>query len=215
MSNLEVHTYPLGLIETNAFLILNRDKQEALLIDAPHDAYKVITDQLKQFDCKLKGLVITHGHWDHMGDAALFQQDGVTIYAHEADQMWIENPSVFSFFMPPEVPEILPVKIDKLLGHEDKVRLLGEEMEVRHVPGHAPGNILLYLPSEKWAFVGDVIFAGSVGRYDLPGSNAKDLVKSIRNQVYTLPDDTIIYSGHGPETTVGHEKLYNPVIQGK
>ena len=86
-------------------------------------------------------------------------------------------------------------------------------MEIRHVPGHCPGNVLIYLKKESCAIVGDVIFAGSVGRYDLPGGNFSVLEESIKTQVYTLPDNTTIYPGHGPSTTVAHEKVHNPMVK--
>ena len=86
-------------------------------------------------------------------------------------------------------------------------------MEIRHVPGHCPGNILVYLPCQEAAIVGDVIFSGSVGRYDLPGGDFEVLQQSIRKEVYSLPDSTTLYPGHGPTTTVGHEKVSNPFVR--
>jgi len=94
------------------------------------------------------------------------------------------------------------------------LELLGVSMEIRHVPGHCPGNILVYVASESSAIVGDVIFAGSVGRYDLPGGDFGILENSIKTQVYTLPDETVLYPGHGPKTTVAREKVSNPYVRG-
>ena len=96
----------------------------------------------------------------------------------------------------------------------DQLELLATKMEIRHVPGHCPGNVLVYIASEKAAIVGDVIFAGSVGRYDLPGGDFSVLKKSIKTQVYSLPDETTIYPGHGPVTSVGQEKAGNPYVKG-
>jgi glyoxylase-like metal-dependent hydrolase (beta-lactamase superfamily II) len=93
------------------------------------------------------------------------------------------------------------------------LELLGTTWEVRHVPGHCPGNVLFHVPSERVAFVGDAIFAGSVGRTDLPGGSADVLAKSIRTQIYTLPPETVLFPGHGPETTVDDERFSNPFVR--
>jgi glyoxylase-like metal-dependent hydrolase (beta-lactamase superfamily II) len=113
-----------------------------------------------------------------------------------------------------------PVKVDTWVAQGDKFTALGVEVEVRHVPGHCPGNVLFYFAGNKnakaagAAFVGDALFAGSVGRTDLPGGSFEQLERSIREQIYTLPDDTIVFPGHGPRTAVRNEKQGNPYVQG-
>jgi glyoxylase-like metal-dependent hydrolase (beta-lactamase superfamily II) len=109
--------------------------------------------------------------------------------------------------------ELLPVPIDHWIKAGDTLDLLGDQLEIRHVPGHCPGNILVYVASAQAAIVGDVIFAGSVGRYDFPGGDFSVLEQSIKTQVYTLPDETVIYPGHGPNTSVVQEKSGNPFVR--
>jgi glyoxylase-like metal-dependent hydrolase (beta-lactamase superfamily II) len=107
-----------------------------------------------------------------------------------------------------------PVKVDSWGAQGETFPALGTQVEVRHVPGHCPGNVLFYFAREKMAFVGDALFAGSIGRTDLPGGSLAQLARSIRSQIYTLPDDTAIFPGHGPATTVGRERLANPHVRG-
>jgi len=203
---MKIETFELGPIETNAYLI--SDKESAILIDAPHGAWECI----KKKGIIPQALILTHGHWDHIADAWRFQEAGIPIYAHSGDQGWIEDPGPMNAMLPPQL-HFPGVKIDHLVKQGDILKFLGSSFEVRHVPGHAPGNIILYNNSEKVAFVGDVIFSGSVGRYDLPGGDPNVLRESIRSQIYSLPDQTVLYSGHGPTTTVGKEKSSNPFVR--
>lgn len=206
---MEIRKFILGPIETNAYLLL--EKAEAVLIDAPHGALKAITPVLEKTGAKLRALFLTHGHWDHISDARRIQDTGVKVYAHSGDRTWIEDPSFVMKRFPMLSYE--GIKIDHIVKSGEILELIGEEFEVRHVPGHAPGNVLFYNAANNAAFVGDVIFARAVGRTDLPGGSFDVLEKSIKEQVYTLPDDTVIYSGHGPETTVGEEKKSNPYVK--
>jgi glyoxylase-like metal-dependent hydrolase (beta-lactamase superfamily II) len=106
-----------------------------------------------------------------------------------------------------------PVMIDNWVDQGDVVPILGEPVEIRHVPGHCPGNILFYFKNLKAAFVGDALFAGSIGRTDLPRGDFPTLEKSIKDQIYTLDHDTVVYPGHGPQTKVGQERATNPFVQ--
>jgi hydroxyacylglutathione hydrolase len=105
-----------------------------------------------------------------------------------------------------------PVPVNRWLKAGDRFQALGTEVEVRHVPGHCPGNVLFYFPAAHAAFVGDALFAGSIGRTDLPGGDFAQLEKSIREQIYTLPPETVVFPGHGPQTTVAHEREHNPHV---
>jgi len=146
-----------------------------------------------------------------MADAAACQVTGAQVYAHADDREWIENPMRQADFLVEGI-ELAPARVDHFLTHGQILEIAGFNFEVRHVPGHAPGNVLFYSTEMKAAFVGDVIFAGSVGRADLPGGDWDVLEQSIRTQVYTLPDDTVIYPGHGPKTTVARERKSNPYV---
>lgn len=210
---MNIKTFELGPIGTNAFLLWKDGFDDAILIDAPHGAGDIISSFIKSKDLKLKALILTHGHWDHIADAAFFQNAGVPIYAHKGDQGWIEDPTPMNAMLPPQL-HFKGVKVNHLLSHGDILTFFETKFVVRHVPGHAPGNILLYSESENLAIVGDVIFSGSVGRHDLPGGSPSVLKESIKTQIYTLPDETVLYTGHGPTTTVGKEKRTNPFVQG-
>ena len=211
---MEIHALPAGPLETNAYLLTDRARGEAVLVDAPHEVLPEVQALLQKTGCKLVALLITHGHWDHTGDAARVQRTGVPLYAHEADRMFIETPEVMELFVVPGL-RLEAAKIDRVVAQGDTFELLGDTVEVRHVPGHCPGNVLFHFRKSGAAFVGDAIFAGSIGRTDFPGGGFEMLEHSIRTQIYTLPDATVLYPGHGPETTVAEEKANNPYVRSR
>ncbi|MBS0633243.1 MAG: MBL fold metallo-hydrolase [Verrucomicrobia bacterium] len=207
---MKLHVLPSGMIQTNAYLLIDEKRREAVLIDAPGEIWAQVGPILAQEKCKLTELWITHGHWDHMqGGAEVVRATGAKVRAHEADRAMIETPEIMERFMGEDLG-LEPVHVDEWLEQGEKFSALGQEIEVRHVPGHCPGNVLFYLGGA--AFVGDALFAGSVGRTDLPGGDMKVLEKSIRTQIYTLPGKTVVYPGHGPATTVEEEKRSNPYV---
>lgn len=209
---MDIRTFELPPIGTNAFLVANPELKKALLVDAPGSAYETIEPILEKEGWELEALLLTHGHYDHMIDTHSFNEAGVKVYAHEDDRDWIENPSVQASLLPFGLL-IEDARIDVIVKSVDTLKLIGHTIEVRHVPGHAPGNVLFYFPESKCAFVGDAIFAGSVGRTDLPGGDWDVLKRSIEEQIFTLPDDTVLYPGHGPATSVGREKATNPFLR--
>jgi glyoxylase-like metal-dependent hydrolase (beta-lactamase superfamily II) len=211
---MKITTFEAGYIGTNAFLLTDTERGEAILFDAPHNVSDHVQRVLDKEGCTLKTLVLTHGHWDHTGDAAKIRSEGVEVLAHEADRPLIEDPSVMSIFFPPGI-DVDPCTIDRFIGEGDTIDVLGRTGEVRHVPGHCAGNILVYLEDEAVAIVGDALFAGSIGRTDLPGGDFETLATAIRTRIYTLPDDTRVLCGHGPETTVGREARSNPFVPRK
>lgn len=210
-TRVRLHVLPAGYIQTNAYLLTAADRGEALLIDAPHDVWRDVNQILTASNCRLVALLLTHGHWDHTGDAAEIQATGVPVYAHEADRALIETPEVMAPFSLPGV-KLAPTRIDQLVTDGQIMELAGQSIEVRHVPGHCRGNVLFYFSALTAAFVGDALFQGGIGRYDLPGGDFDVLERSIRTRIYTLPAETIVYSGHGPETTVGVEMQSNPFV---
>jgi glyoxylase-like metal-dependent hydrolase (beta-lactamase superfamily II) len=213
MAAMEIHTLPAGPIQTNAYLVLDRDAARAVLIDAPHGVWSEVSAALADAGARLEALLLTHAHWDHTGDAAAIQATGVPVYAHEADRPLYENPAIQEIFSMPgfSIPSVL---MDHAVAHGDRLELVGHSIEVRHVPGHSAGNVLFHFPALGAAFVGDAIFAGSVGRTDFPGCSMAELERSIRTQIYTLPPETRLLPGHGPATTVSRERATNPFVSG-
>jgi glyoxylase-like metal-dependent hydrolase (beta-lactamase superfamily II) len=138
---------------------------------------------------------------------------GAKVSAHADDKILLETPGVMEVFLPSTI-KLEPVRVDRWLTQGETFSALGRVWEVRHVPGHCPGSVLFWCAAEGLAFSGDAIFQGSVGRTDFPGGSMKRLEESIRTQIYTLPDATILYPGHGDATTVAAEKAGNPFVRG-
>ncbi|HTJ79098.1 MAG TPA: MBL fold metallo-hydrolase [Rariglobus sp.] len=211
---MKIHTLPSGPIETNGYLLTDAKRGEAVLIDAPGGILDEITPLLNKEGCKLTELWITHGHWDHTQDAAkVVRATGAKVLAHADDKALIETPKVMSAFLGGAI-KLEPLQVDHWVQPGEHFNALGLDVEVRHVPGHCPGNVLFYFQAAGAAFVGDALFAGSVGRTDLPGGNREVLTQSILTQIYTLADETVVYAGHGEPTTVGEEKKGNPFVRG-
>lgn len=209
---MKIHVLPSGPIQTIGYLLTDSALGEAVLVDAPGDIVAKIKPVLEREGCTLKELWLTHGHWDHTQDSARVKREfGVKVVAHAADRSLIETPQLMEEFMGARLG-LEPVVVDAWIKQGDLLKVLGREFQVRHVPGHCPGNVLFYSPGAKVAFVGDALFKAGVGRWDLPGGSFDVLEKSIRGQIYTLPDDTIVFPGHGERTTVGVEKATNPYV---
>ncbi len=209
---MQIRTLTAGPLETNAYLLTRSGHRELVVVDCPDDSFSHVETVARDEGLTLDSVLLTHGHYDHTADLSLFQNAGARVLAHDADRFLIEHPEVMTVMLPPGM-KVDPARIDVPVAQGDKHRFLGLEVEIRHVPGHCPGNVLFYFPEMKAAFVGDAIFAGSIGRYDLPGGNFEELEESIQKQIYTLPDDTVLYPGHGPATTVGREKQSNPFVR--
>jgi glyoxylase-like metal-dependent hydrolase (beta-lactamase superfamily II) len=208
----KIHVLPSGPIQTIGYLLLEPALGEAVLVDAPGGILAKIQPLLAGAGCTLKELWLTHGHWDHTQAAAeVVRETKALVRGHRDDRALFETPEIMEERMGRKLG-LEPVKIDEWVGQGDRVLALGREFEIRHVPGHCPGNVLFYQAEMKSAFVGDALFKAGVGRWDFPGGDFDLLAKSIREQIYSLPDDTIVFPGHGPRTTVGSEKSGNPYV---
>ena len=211
---MKIHVLPSGPIQTVGYLLTESKLRAAVLVDAPWDILAKIQPLLAKEDCTLQELWLTHGHWDHMQEAARVRREtGARVRAHRADRNLLETPELMEGFMGARLG-LEPVTVDAWVEQGDRLAALGREFEVRHVPGHCPGNVLFYSADAKSALVGDALFKAGIGRCDLPGGDFAQLARSIREQIYTLPDDTIVFPGHGPRTTVGEEKAGNPFVAG-
>ena len=203
---------PSGPIQTNGYLLLDAGRGEAVLVDAPGGILERVTPLLATAGARLTELWLTHGHWDHMQEGARVKREtGARVRAHRADQPLIETPEIMEGFMAQRLG-LEGVPVDNWLEPGEELAALGRTFEVRHVPGHCPGNVLFHCAAAGVAFVGDALFAGGVGRWDLPGGDFDTLARSIREQIYTLPGETIVFPGHGPRTTVAAEQAGNPYV---
>lgn len=200
---------PVGPLQMNAVLLTDPAAGEAILVD-PGDESARLLDWVRASGCRLIALLATHGHFDHVGAAAAVgAATGLPLRCHPADAPMIRQLPLIQEaygFPPSEVPTLVTDLTDGA-----RVPLGSGHLDVVHVPGHAEGEVMFSLPG--LALVGDCLFAGSVGRTDLPGGDFATLEKSIRERIYTLPDDTIVVCGHGPDTSVGREKATNPFVR--
>ena len=210
---LEIVPFTLGPAVTNAYLVADSETMEAAVIDPAWDG-QIILEAAGQRGWRVAHLWYTHAHFDHIGGAGAIA-DALNplplVALHPNDHvLWRAGGGggVFGFDIDPGPEPTIDFYQGQIL------RLGSVEFEVRFTPGHTPGHCILHVPSEKVCFCGDLIFAGSVGRTDLPGGNWEQLVESIKTQVFSMPDDTRLMSGHGPGTTVGEEKRKNPFVGG-
>jgi hydroxyacylglutathione hydrolase len=211
---LEIVTLTLGPVQTNTYLVADSGTHDAAVIDPAWDG-QLILSEAQSRDWRIAHLWYTHAHFDHIGGAAGIADASEgplpLVALHPNDHvLWRAGGGgpLFGFAIDPG-PE---PTIDFFQGQI--LKLGSVEFEVRFTPGHTTGHCVLYVASKKLCFCGDLIFNGSVGRTDLPGGDWDTLVNSIKTQIFTLPDETRLLSGHGPETTVGQEKQFNPFLAG-
>jgi hydroxyacylglutathione hydrolase len=209
-----VHVLTSGPIPTNAYLLTEPARAEAVLVDAPEGVWALAEPLLKKDGCRLTQLWLTHGHWDHtQGAAEVVRRTGARVFAHLADRPLIETPEVMRPLLLPGIT-VEPVAVDRWLADGEVLEALGEKVAVSHVPGHSFGSLMFHFERPGAAFSGDVLFRGGVGRTDLPGGDFNTLEHSIRSRLYTLAGSTAVYPGHGGPTTVGEEKTHNPYVSG-
>jgi glyoxylase-like metal-dependent hydrolase (beta-lactamase superfamily II) len=208
---LEVRMFTGGPFVQNTYLAWKPGTKNAVAIDAGAGVDQLI-ETLNREGLQLEAILLTHAHLDHIDGAATLKRHAphAPIYLHEDDQLFYDNAAVQAAQFGVRVEKLPPV--DKRYDLQQPLKLAGITFELSHVPGHAPGHISFHVPESELAFVGDVVFQNSIGRTDLPGGDYQTLMRSIRDHVMTLPDDTVLYSGHGPETTVKRERTLNPFI---
>lgn len=203
-----LETVCVGQMQVNCYILASNKSHPAIIID-PGDEVRKIKQVLDKHSLSPAFIINTHGHYDHIGCDDKF---GVPVYIHRADLALLKTPELnlsSSFTLPYGVKS-------KIVALEDKqtIELEDIQLKVLHIPGHTPGGIALWLkkPVDKIVFSGDTLFCQGIGRSDLDGSDESLLIKSIKEKLLTLADDTIIYPGHGPSTTVGEEKRGNPFL---
>ena len=203
---MRIHTFPLGPLETNCYLLVQGE--EAVAVDPGGNPASVV-HYLKTHNLKLAAILNTHMHFDHvLGNADLAGATGAPIYANTLDDFLLDSELGSGGGV--GLPKTPPFKHEPL--EESDTEFMGQRCKVLLTPGHTPGSLSFYFPESNAVFAGDVLFYRSVGRTDLPGGDGNTLRASIRKKLFTLPEDTVVYPGHGQSTTIGAEQRGNPFI---
>jgi hydroxyacylglutathione hydrolase len=203
--------FPVGPLQCNCSIIGDEQTREAMVID-PGDQIEEILQILREHKLTLKQIVITHAHIDHVGGAMkLKAATGASILMNQNDYALLKMLDMQAAWIGMPPPGM--VKIDEAVDPGRVLKIGGISSTVIHTPGHTEGSICLYFPEEKRLIAGDTLFAGSIGRTDLPGGSMEKILRSLHTQVLTLPDETEVIPGHGPATTIGEERETNPFLQ--
>ncbi|GAB5465438.1 MAG: MBL fold metallo-hydrolase [Candidatus Kapaibacteriales bacterium] len=212
--NYELLSIPCGPVETNSFIVIDRKNSVCIIFDVPFQSFDIIDSYLEKERLRVKDIYLTHSHWDHFGDANLFRDKyKCSVYVSKIDEYRMLDPmSYIGFPMGIDIPVTKP---DDYLETEGTLTALGIDFQVLHVPGHTEGSLCFVDRANKIVIAGDTLFKGSIGRTDLHGGDMATLLSSIREQLFTLPDDYTVLSGHGPATTIGFEKKYNQFVGDK
>jgi glyoxylase-like metal-dependent hydrolase (beta-lactamase superfamily II) len=203
---------PVGQLQCNCSIFGDEQSREALVID-PGDDIEDVQAILAQHGLRVKAIVITHAHIDHIGGAQkLKAATGTPVYMNERDQELCDHLDVQASWL--GMPDPGHPEIDMPARDGDILVLGNTEFSVMHTPGHTQGSISLWIPAENKLIAGDTLFRDSIGRTDLPGGDGRQILRSIREKFMSLPDDALVIPGHGEETTIGREKRFNYFLQG-
>ena len=205
--------FPVGPLQCNCSIIGDEATREAMVID-PGDDIEDVLALLRKHNLQVKQIVITHAHIDHVGGAMkLRAATGAPILLNQNDYALLKMLDVQAAWIGMAAPGA--VEIDQSVSTGDTVKAGAHTASVLHTPGHTEGSICLYFPAEKTLIAGDTLFAGSIGRTDLPGGDSGQIIDSIQNRLLALPDETRVLTGHGPATTIGAERRSNPFLRGQ
>ncbi len=202
---------PVGPLQCNCSVIGDEHTHEAMVID-PGDEVEDILDILRRENLTLKQIVITHAHIDHVGGAMkLKAATGAPILMNQNDHALLKMLDMQAAWVGMKPPGA--VHVDEAVDENCVLKIGNISSNVIHTPGHTEGSICLYFPEEKKLIAGDTLFAGSIGRTDLPGGSLDKIMRSLHTHVLALPDDTLVFPGHGPPTSIGEERATNPFLQ--
>ena len=212
---LDANKLTLGPMGNNVYLLGDRESKDAVVIDPSFD-FQAVLAFAEENEWVLRQIWLTHAHFDHIAGASQITgayHPPLPIGLHPEDEGWYQMEGGAGKFGL-SIPQPPPVSIRFMDGMTLSLGSTGEAMvDVIHTPGHSPGHVMFYCEKINALFCGDVIFREGIGRTDLPGGNSAELIRSIREKVLTLPDDTKLLPGHGPETTVGYERQHNPFLR--
>lgn len=207
---IQVRRLTVGPVAANCYLARAPGSPTLVLVDPGAEADRVLS-AVEAWEAEVEAILLTHGHMDHVGAVAeVADRTDAPVHLHPADRSLYDQAAEHAAAYGLRIED--PPPPDRALAHGDTLRAAGLAWGVRHAPGHSPGGVVLTAGGD--AFVGDCVFQGSVGRVDLPGGDGETLLASIREEILTLPDDTTLWPGHGPETTVGREATSNPFLTG-
>ncbi|MEP7272440.1 MAG: MBL fold metallo-hydrolase [Acidobacteriota bacterium] len=207
-----VETFPVGRLQCNCTILGSRQTNEAIVID-PGDDIPLVLARLAYHGLTAKYAIATHGHIDHVGGFKEIKEGtGAPVYLHESDLFLYEALEMQATMIGVDTPET--TVIDGHLDDGDEIGAGDIKLRVVHTPGHTPGSICFHSPDgDAHLFAGDTLFMGSIGRTDLWGGSIDQIMESLRDKLVTLPDETVVIPGHGPATTIGREKRFNPFLQ--
>jgi glyoxylase-like metal-dependent hydrolase (beta-lactamase superfamily II) len=208
---MKIHMNTGGLAETNAYMIVDEASKTAAIIDAPESTTASLLAIAKQQDLDVKYLLLTHGHWDHISDHKVVTDayPHAKVLIHQLEEHRLQKPGSALFELPYSIP---PRDADAYIEDGQKIHIGPLTVAAMHTPGHAAGHIVFYSAEHAVLFAGDLLMAGAVGRYDFSDGDVEKLKASLRH-IMLLPDHTRVLSGHGPGTTIGHERHNNPYIR--
>ncbi|MDD3185733.1 MAG: MBL fold metallo-hydrolase [Anaerostipes sp.] len=209
--SITLHCISLGQMQTNCYITANNQTKEAIIFDPGDDGARVIS-YLEKNELKLKAILVTHGHFDHiMAVPDLLEEYGnLPVYIQEEESDVISNPDLSLCSMIGSNVKITPTNLVK---DGDEISLIGCKMTCIHVPGHTKGGVCYYFKEQGWLISGDTLFQQSIGRTDFPTGDLNALLSGIREKLFVLPDETVVLSGHTPKTTIGFEKKSNPFLR--
>lgn len=205
---MKIEPIVVGPLQVNCYLLICEETGQAAVIDPGADAESVL-QAVKAAECNVTLIINTHGHFDHIGaNKRIKEATGADLLIHADDVQLLSQAGLHASVYGLSV-EASPLP-DRLITEGDQIKVGNLDVSVIHVPGHSPGSVCLQV--EKSLIVGDVLFAESIGRTDLPGGDHQLLINGIREKLLVLPDDTVVHPGHGPDTSIGHEKRTNPFV---